>query len=175
MTYTPSIRSALLGLVAAIAALLIGITPSPATAATHANAQQPHPTTAAHATEKQPHPRNPAQPCPLNEPLGIGFPAYMLPAGQLPGGFATIYDGPGQGCTAVGAAGPGGRVTAYYTLNGYVYVTQGFFTRGWINDLDIDFAGSGLGFLPQGGMACLGTCPPRKLCRMGQRKCQAVR
>lgn len=48
MRYTPSIRSALLGLSAAIAVLLIGFTPSGATAATHANAQQPRSIAAVH-------------------------------------------------------------------------------------------------------------------------------
>lgn len=171
MTYKPSIRSALLGLVATIAALLIGITSSSATAATHANAQQSHPIAATHATETQPLPRNPAQPCPLNEPVGIGYPVQLYTTLPFFASFANIYNGPSSGCMPVAKVPPGGWVVVYYNSSwGYSYVTYGFY-GGWINNQDINFAASGIGSLPiaafGGGVS--------KLCTMSNPKCHALR
>jgi hypothetical protein len=176
MIHTPSIRSALLGIAGAITALLIGIAPSSATAATHENAQQSHPIAATHATEKQSLPREPAVPCPLHEGLGIGYQVQLFPTAQMPMGASVgnIYDGPDQSCNFVGSVPAGDTVTVYSTLDGYSYVTDSNFDRGWMNNLDIDFGGSGIGTLPQSGFGCVGTCPPTKLCKIGQRECHPL-
>jgi hypothetical protein len=132
MRRIPPIRSALLGISGATAAMLIGFTPSGATAATHATAQQAHPIVTTHTTGAQ---------------STTGKAAHLLPCGTVEGergnqyGHAVaaplnIRNGPSYSCRVIGKAYSYERLRYYCTSDGWTYLrnmSRG--TTGWaVND-----------------------------------------
>jgi hypothetical protein len=131
MRGTPPIRSALLGIPGATAALLIGFTPSGATAAMQATAQQSHHTVATHTTE-----------------------ASLLPCGTVEQekgseyGHATlsplnIRTGPMTSCPVVGKAHWYSLLRYYCTDGGWTYLRDIWNgKKGWADNESLSHRGA---------------------------------
>jgi uncharacterized protein YgiM (DUF1202 family) len=139
MTYTSLIRSALPGISVATAALLIGFTPSSATAATHANAQQSHPIAATHATDTQ-HTRTTAISCGTDESTNNGQLAQIK---SIIPGFSSVNlrNGPSTSCPVIGTENVGDPITYYSQWMGWSWISDNNGYQGWVANNAIDFTG----------------------------------
>jgi hypothetical protein len=140
MTYTSLIRSALPGISVATAALLIGFTPSSATAATRANAQQSHPIAATHATDTQ-HSRTAAISCGTVESTNNGQVTQIK--NPIPGGFSSVNlrNGPSTPCPAIGTENAGDPITYYSQWMGWSWISDNNGNEGWVANNAFDFTG----------------------------------
>jgi hypothetical protein len=131
MRYTPPIRSALLGISGAVAALLIGFTPSGASAATHAHAQQPRPIAATHTTGPQSITRKADKSLPCGTVESTAKHKY----GSVKMYLVNIRSGPDYGCPVVGQANQYDPVEYYCGYGGWTYLNDLYTgVTGWMVD-----------------------------------------
>jgi uncharacterized protein YraI len=130
MRRTPPIRSALLGISGVTAALLIGFTPSGATAATHATAQQSHPTVATHTTGA-------LLPCgTVEQETGSAY-GYASPSPL------NIRNGPMTSCPVVTKAHWYHRLQYYCTYGGWTYLRDSWNgKKGWATNEALSHRGA---------------------------------
>ena len=125
MTYTPPIRSALLGVSGATAVLLIGFTPIGATAATQANAQQSRPIAATHTTKAQAQliaGKAALDPCGTTESTDSPLSGSIQSA--LGSSQFNLRTGPSTSCTVIEVDSAGDPVQYYYHEGGWIYLTD---------------------------------------------------
>jgi hypothetical protein len=132
MRRTPPIRSGLLGISGAAAALLIGFTPSGATAATHATARQSHPIVATHTTEA------PLLPCGTVEQERGSEYGHAKTLSSV-----DIRTGPMTSCPVVGKAHWYHPLRYYCTSGGWTYLRDAWSgKKGWANNEALSHRGA---------------------------------